>query len=296
MKVESITHNKHIEKYMTSLPVGLHIQKSPIQIYPLEKVVKYLKYPTPLLKPQYNFIIHITNGQITGQVGTEKVNVGKGSIILMMANRIIARNKVSDDLKGFCTIIENTALTKLINNNQFLKLFGIHPTIQLKEETHKTVQTLNKLLLNELNKDYLTNLNFSYATLQAILSKLLEEANINSQFTRQEEIAFGFQQLVHLHFNEQKELSFYAQQLNVSDNYLNRCVKQIFQKPPKSYLTEITIQKSQIQLQDKTKEIAEIAYELNFNDPSYFGRLFKKITGKTPSEYRNRIMQDMSEY
>lgn len=139
MKAESITHNKHIEKYMTSLPVDLYIQKSPIQIYSLEKVVKYLKYPTPLLKPQYNFIIHITNGQIMGQVGIEKVNVGKGFVILMMANRIIARNQFSNDLNGFCTIIKNTALTKLINNNQFLKLFGIHPTIQLKEETHKTV-------------------------------------------------------------------------------------------------------------------------------------------------------------
>lgn len=295
MNVESITHNEHIEKYMTSLPADLHIQKSPIQTYPLEKVVKHLKYPTPLLKPQYNFIIHITNGQITGQVGTDKVNVGKGSVILMMANRIIARNKFSDDLKGFCTIIENTALTKLISNNQFLKLFGIHPTIQLKEETHKTVQTLNKLLLNELNKEC-TNLDFSNATLQAILLKLLEDAKANAQLTRQEEIAFGFQHLIHLHYNENREITFYAQKLNVSDNYLNRCVKQTFQKPPKVFLTEIIIQKSQLLLQDKTKEIAEIAYKLNFSDPSYFGRLFKKITGKTPSEYRNYIMQAPSEY
>ena len=41
--------------------------------------------------------------------------------------------------------------------------------------------------------------------------------------------------------------------------------------------------------------ISEIAFELNYGDPSYFGRLFKKITGVTPSEYRTNFMQDLSE-
>ena len=81
-----------------------------------------------------------------------------------------------------------------------------------------------------------------------------------------------------------------------TENYLNRCTKLIFNKPPKVLLIEIIIQQSQLLLQDKSKEVAEIAYELNFNDPSYFGRLFKKVTGGTPSEYRNTITQGLSEH
>ncbi|MNL31485.1 HTH-type transcriptional activator RhaR [compost metagenome] len=57
---------------------------------------------------------------------------------------------------------------------------------------------------------------------------------------------------------------------------------------------EVAILNSQILLVDSTKSISEISFEMNFEDPSYFTRIFKSFTGLTPSEYRTRIMQDLS--
>jgi len=97
-----------------------------------------------------------------------------------------------------------------------------------------------------------------------------------------------FKQLVHKNFKKQKSISFYADKLAVSTNYLNRCVFSVFKKSSKELILEVLIMHSQFLLFESTKSIADICYELDFSDPSYFSRLFKKIVGVSPTSYRNR--------
>lgn len=58
------------------------------------------------------------------------------------------------------------------------------------------------------------------------------------------------------------------------------------QQTPKQWINEISILHSQILLQDATRDIAGIAFEMKYKSPSYFTRLFKKVTGYSPSDYR----------
>ncbi|MDQ3534584.1 MAG: helix-turn-helix domain-containing protein, partial [Bacteroidota bacterium] len=67
-------------------------------------------------------------------------------------------------------------------------------------------------------------------------------------------------------------------------------------KAPKQHINEVVIYNSKVLLQDFSKDISQVAFELNFSDASYFGRLFKQITKLTPSQYRNSIKQDLSEH
>ena len=46
------------------------------------------------------------------------------------------------------------------------------------------------------------------------------------------------------------------------------------------------IEKAQLLLVTEEMPIKEIAFQLSYEDHSYFNRLFKKITGETPQEYR----------
>ena len=66
-------------------------------------------------------------------------------------------------------------------------------------------------------------------------------------------------------------------------------------KPPKQHINELLINHSKVLLQNLSKDISQVAFELNFADPSYFGRLFKQLTKLTPTEYRNDFMQDLCE-
>ena len=47
------------------------------------------------------------------------------------------------------------------------------------------------------------------------------------------------------------------------------------------------VTESKIQLQTSAGSVKEISYHLGFNDPAFFGRFFKKHTGKTPAEFRS---------
>jgi AraC-like DNA-binding protein len=66
-------------------------------------------------------------------------------------------------------------------------------------------------------------------------------------------------------------------------------VKKATGKPPKQWINEICILHSQLLLRDLGKEIADVAYALNFQSLSHFSRLFKKVTGKSPSTFRQEI-------
>lgn len=294
MDIDIISFPQHLEQYMPEMPFNISFGNSPIKVIALEEIRQYLKYPTALFKPQYNIIIHITNGTVEARVGYDKIVAKKHSVLLMLSNKIISRDFLSYDLKGFGIIIEDSAFSKLLSKSQLLKILEINPHILLSEKDNMAVTGLNNILLDESKiKD--SNHDFIHVIIQGVLYKLLGKSKLTGSISRNEEIAFGFKQLAFQHFQREHNIAFYANKLNISESYLNRCVKAVFRKSSKEIWTKIIIQHSQVLLQDTSKEIAEVAYILHFADPSYFGRLFKKITGITPTHYRKHNTCNLSD-
>lgn len=77
-----------------------------------------------------------------------------------------------------------------------------------------------------------------------------------------------------------------AGQLNVSPNYLGDSLKMLTGKSTQEHIHFHLIEKAKQKLIATDKSIAEIAYELGFEYPQYFSRLFKEKTGFTPKEFR----------
>ena len=78
----------------------------------------------------------------------------------------------------------------------------------------------------------------------------------------------------------------YAQSLNVHVNYLNRAVKEVTGKPTTAHITERIIIEARALLQHTDWNIADIAYALGFEYPSYFNNYFKRMTGTNPKSLR----------
>ena len=70
--------------------------------------------------------------------------------------------------------------------------------------------------------------------------------------------------------------------LNVHANHLNRAVKEVTGKPTTTHISERIISEAKALLQHTDWNIAEIAYALGFEYPTYFNNFFKKITGTNP--------------
>ena len=78
----------------------------------------------------------------------------------------------------------------------------------------------------------------------------------------------------------------YAKNLNVHVNYLNRAVKEVTGKPTTTHITERIVSEAKALLQHTDWNIADIAYALGFEYPTYFNNFFKRLTGTNPKSLR----------
>lgn len=79
-----------------------------------------------------------------------------------------------------------------------------------------------------------------------------------------------------------------AEQVGFSPFYFSRLFKQQFQMGFVDYLTDLRISAAKKLLDDPTLPLKNIAARCGYDTPSYFAKIFKKRTGLTPTEYRQR--------
>lgn len=88
------------------------------------------------------------------------------------------------------------------------------------------------------------------------------------------------------HYMQDLSLSDVAGAMHYSDPYFCKIFKNIFNKSFIMYLTELRIDKSKQLLMDVTVNIKDISDKVGFQDSNYYAKVFKRMEGMTPSEYR----------
>ena len=110
-----------------------------------------------------------------------------------------------------------------------------------------------------------------------------------SHLSRGQVLTQKFQQLVDKLYVDSKNVGDYAQQLNVTPNYLTTTIKQITGKTAKDIIQQRVFLESKTMLSFTNLDVAEIAYRLNFQEPTHFTRFFKKYSGTTPNKFRQSL-------
>lgn len=98
-----------------------------------------------------------------------------------------------------------------------------------------------------------------------------------------------FLALVEDHFADHWPMSRYADRLNITQSRLYELCQYSAGQSPKSILSNRLVQETRRYLTFSDAHIKEVAAALGFEDASYFFRFFKRLTGETPSAYRDRI-------
>jgi AraC-like DNA-binding protein len=87
----------------------------------------------------------------------------------------------------------------------------------------------------------------------------------------------------------EREVSYYAERLNVSPKYLSETVRRMTGHSVTSYIDRYTIPILKDYLNDERLSLTQIAYRMNFSTLSYFSRYCTKHLGQSPSEYRHSL-------
>ena len=98
------------------------------------------------------------------------------------------------------------------------------------------------------------------------------------------------------HYEESVKLADVSSLVNMSESAFSHFFKKKTGCSFIDYLNNIRIAKAAMMLSDTTQSINEICYSCGFNNTSNFIRIFKKIKGTTPSEYRSYIQQMLIKY
>lgn len=98
----------------------------------------------------------------------------------------------------------------------------------------------------------------------------------------------NFKRLVEQYFAEKKFPKFYAEKLNVSPNHLNSVCQNLLGIPAGEVIRQRIALEAKRMLINPNITISTLAYELDFNDNSYFTKFFKKATELTPEEFRKK--------
>jgi AraC family L-rhamnose operon transcriptional activator RhaR/AraC family L-rhamnose operon regulatory protein RhaS len=91
------------------------------------------------------------------------------------------------------------------------------------------------------------------------------------------------------HLDETIDFQTIAEVAKMSPTSVRRAFQEAFGCSPIAYMRHVRIKKAMLYLNDLSKSITDVAFEVGFSDSGHFARVFKNETGQTPSEFRKRL-------
>jgi AraC-like DNA-binding protein/quercetin dioxygenase-like cupin family protein len=172
---------------------------------------------------------------------------------------------------------------------------GNIPVLNFTKAAFNDIQTI----LIEIKNEYALAENRKHEALQILLQYLLIKAQRyydahvkqNTDAPIKNKTAIRLQQLIEKNYLLHWRAGNFAREMNVTPVQLNNICKQHFAKSTEVLIQQKLLLEIKRLLVYSNKAIKEICYELNFDDPAYFIRFFKKHTGTTPMEYRKAVAE-----
>lgn len=108
---------------------------------------------------------------------------------------------------------------------------------------------------------------------------------VAKEFAIQEEMSQALEYF-HRHYMENISIAGYAQSRSMSVSWFLRCFKQHTQQSPMQYITSLRINNAVNLLMNTNCNVTQIAAMVGYENPLYFSRIFRKVKGVSPSQYR----------
>lgn len=265
--------------------------------FPDFKVIKNLIFSMDL------FVISFKDG-ISGsmQYGRKTYDFSEGTMIFTKPHQTLSfeEEKIDHAANGWVLIfhpdlIRKSELAKNINSYSFFD-YEVHEALHLSDEEKCTLTDLARKIDMEI---HLNIDKHSQKLIIATIELLLDYCNryYDRQFyvrtnLNQDHIT-EFENLLKSYYASNKPLElgfpsvkYCGEQLNMSPNYLSDLLRKETGKSAKEHIYAFVVNMAKNKLLGSSSSISEIAYDLGFEYPQHFSKLFKKQTGKSPAQYR----------
>ena len=254
---------------------------------------EYFGFYTVFLKEAQCAAIHYGRGYYDYQ---------KGTVLCVAPGQIIGIEDNGEEFQpmGWALLfhpdlIYGTSLGQNIKNYHFFSYESNEALHLSAQEREIFIDCVQKILL-ELNHSIDKHTNKLVARNIELLLDYCNRFYDRQFFTRSKvnkDILTRFENLLSDYYMSSKPMEkgipsvkYCADKLNLSSNYFGDLIKKETGRSAKDFIQVKIIDIAKSRLFDSDKTVSEIAYELGFNYPSHFSKLFKNIVGVSPNEYR----------
>jgi AraC family transcriptional activator of pobA len=264
----------------------------------------------------YEVDVKATGGHSYNRKDFYKISLNTGKYIFHYADRSFETDGTilffgNPRIPYSCEVISQTRGYACLFTEDFLKVserlesllqsplfkIGGTPILQLNQEQQGSVVTIFQKMVAEQNSSYTFKDELIRNYIQLIIHEALkiQPAENSSQHKNAAvRITAVFLELLERQFPiestdrplQLKTAQDFAKQLCIHVNHLNNSVKDVTGKPTTAHIAERIISEAKALLQHTDWNIADIAYALGFEYPTYFNNFFKKKTGQVPKSVR----------
>lgn len=277
--------------------------------HPLISVIDYTHIDHSLVNPEQAIILDCYSITIKRDLGVKMIygqqsfDFDEGVMFFMAPNqvfRIEKEPKNISDRSGWILLIHpdflwNTPLAKSIKKYEFFQ-YGIHEALFLSEKEEEVATNIIRNIVQEYHYNIDTySQNIIISQIETLLNyseRFYQRQFITRKITNHKILERVEELLEHYFISDDlpnkglPSVQFVADHLNISTSYLSGLLKSLTGQSTQQHIQNKVIEKAKEKLSTSDLSVAEIAYELGFEHPQSFNKLFKTKTKLAPLEFR----------
>ncbi|MDN3657209.1 helix-turn-helix transcriptional regulator [Ferruginibacter paludis] len=241
--------------------------------------------------------------RLSGRVkyGQHYYDFDEGGLLFAAPNQVIGSNADHGGVCSFYTLLIHPdffltyPLAKKIKQYGFFS-YSANEALHLSDKEKATIISIFSIIEEELNSRID---DFSHDVIISQIELLLNYANrfYKRQFitrkTLSNDLLQKLEEILDNYFNNEKSLSrgiptvqYLSEQLNISASYLSDMLRSLTGQNTQQHIHHKLIEKAKEKLSTTNLTVSEVAYELGFEHPQSFSKLFKTKTSQSPLEFR----------
>lgn len=254
----------------------------------------YIDHPSRI---DCGIIMICRSGSANVSIDVLSLTLNAGSEAVVLPGKIVAANNVTEDFTVEYVVFSRELFDEASFRMDlaFFKFLAENPLHRHNEQTlnrfdrwiasiERIYEDRDHMFRDTIVRNLLQNV---FLTIYDSLKR--RAVTLSDDFKgRQGELFHKYMTLVRENFREHHNVSFYAEQLCITTRYLSTIVRSVAGESPKDIIDHMIVLEAKVLLRSTNMSIQEIALRLHFPDQSYLGRYFRKHTGESPSEYRNK--------
>ena len=274
-------------------------QKAKDNLFYIENLETHLQKHKFISNPHnhdFYLLLYITKGGGEHTIDFKSYPISRGSFFLMTPGQVHSW-KLSEGTNGYI-IFFHPAFYRMQAQDSNLLTFPFFHSLNANPHTivNKDQKIVIDFVVDQMLAEFMSTSKIDLRILRNYLEIILLKLSTNfpmeelTDFTNS--VSFKIrklEQLIEKHYVKMKQPRQYADLMNLSPSYLNSICKQTLDKTLTDLISDRLILEARRLFSYTDLNVNQVANRLNFSDPSYFIRFFRKHTNLTPEQFKETL-------